>query len=76
LSPRIPNYNLEKCHNEDPLFQRAATVTLVSSLKSLTFRLWDEPHRRLVGYSYLRTLRRRQGCEGFLNDSLRPRDSG
>ncbi|HEV2379813.1 MAG TPA: fatty acid desaturase [Terriglobia bacterium] len=59
LSPRIPNYNLEKCHNEDPLFQRVKAVTLGSSLKSLTFRLWDERHRRLVGYSYLRTLRQR-----------------
>lgn len=59
LSPRIPNYNLEKCHNEDPLFQGVKAVTLGSSLKSLTFRLWDERHHRLVGYSYLRTLRQR-----------------
>lgn len=58
LSPRIPNYYLEKCHNADPLFQRVTTVTLVSSLKSLTYRLWDERHHRLVGYGYLRTLRR------------------
>jgi acyl-lipid omega-6 desaturase (Delta-12 desaturase) len=76
LSPRIPNYNLEKCHNEDPLFQRVTTVTLLSSLKSLTFRLWDEPHRRLVGYSYLRSLRRRQGPEGLVDDSLRLSDGG
>ena len=57
LSPRIPNYNLEKCHNEDPLFQRVTTVTLLSSLKSLSFRLWDETNCRLVGYSHLRTLK-------------------
>lgn len=60
LSPRIPNYNLEKCHNEHPLFQRVTPLTLLSSLKSLTLRLWDEPHQRLVGYGYLRALRRRQ----------------
>jgi acyl-lipid omega-6 desaturase (Delta-12 desaturase) len=59
LSPRIPNYYLEKCHKDDPLFQRATTVTLFSSLKSLTYRLWDERHQRLVGYRYLRTFRRR-----------------
>ena len=57
LSPRIPNYNLEKCHNEDPAFPRVTTVTLLSSLKSITLHLWDEPRHRLVGYRYLKTLR-------------------
>ena len=54
LSPRIPNYNLEKCHKADPLFQSVKPVTLFSSLKSLTFRLWDEQRRKLVGYGHLR----------------------
>lgn len=58
LSPGIPNYNLEKCHRAVPLFQTVKPVTLLSSLKSLTFRLWDEPHQRLVGYGHLRTLHR------------------
>ncbi len=60
LSPRIPNYYLERCHNENPLFQRAPTVTLRSGLKSLTYQLWDEPRHQLVGFRYLRRLRRRQ----------------
>jgi acyl-lipid omega-6 desaturase (Delta-12 desaturase) len=60
LSPRIPNYNLEKCHQADPLFQIVKPVTLFSSFKSLTFRLWDEQPRRLVGYRHLRTLQRQQ----------------
>ncbi len=60
LSARIPNYNLEKCHNAEPLFQSVPPVTLFSSLKSLTFRLWDEQRHKLVGYSHLRTLRRQQ----------------
>jgi omega-6 fatty acid desaturase (delta-12 desaturase) len=50
LSPRIPNYNLEKCHLAEPLFQTVKPVTLFSSFKSLTFRLWDEQRRRLVGF--------------------------
>jgi omega-6 fatty acid desaturase (delta-12 desaturase) len=33
-------------------------VTLFSSFKSLTFRLWDEQRRRLVGYGHLRNLSR------------------
>jgi len=60
LSPRIPNYNLEKCHKSQPLFQTVKPITLFSSLKSFTFRLWDEQRHRLVGYRHLRTLRRKQ----------------
>ncbi len=54
LSPRIPNYHLEKCHNANPLFQRVKPITLFSSFKSFTFRLWDEQRRELVGFRHLR----------------------
>jgi len=60
LSSRIPNYNLEKCHDASPLFQSVKAVTLFPSLKSFTFRLWDEPRKKLVGYGHLRLLRRQQ----------------
>ena len=57
LSPRIPNYRLEKCHQAEPLFQTVQPITLISSLKSFTFRLWDEQQRKLVGYRHLRSVR-------------------
>jgi omega-6 fatty acid desaturase (delta-12 desaturase) len=60
LSYRIPNYNLERCHRADPLFQMVPPVTLFGSLKSLTFRLWDENERRLVSFRHLRKLRQRR----------------
>jgi omega-6 fatty acid desaturase (delta-12 desaturase) len=60
LSSRIPNYNLERCHNSHPLFQSVKPVTLLSSLKSFTFRLWDEQKRKLVGYRHLRDARKQQ----------------
>lgn len=50
LSPHIPNYHLEKCHRSEPLFQAVKPVTLYSSLKCFKFRLWDERHRKMVGY--------------------------
>jgi omega-6 fatty acid desaturase (delta-12 desaturase) len=50
LSPRIPNYLLEKCHRAEPLFQAVKPVTLLASLKCFRFRLWDEKLRRMVGY--------------------------
>jgi omega-6 fatty acid desaturase (delta-12 desaturase) len=54
LSSRIPNYNLEKCHWAHPLFQQVKPITFFSSLRSLTFRLWDEKLKRLVSFRHLR----------------------
>jgi acyl-lipid omega-6 desaturase (Delta-12 desaturase) len=58
LSPRIPNYNLERCHKSDPLFQQVKPITLLSSLKSLSFRLWDEQQRKLVSFRHSRRMRK------------------
>jgi omega-6 fatty acid desaturase (delta-12 desaturase) len=60
LSSRIPNYNLERCHKAEPLFQTVKPVTLFGSFKSFTFRLYDEQRRRLVGYKHVKTLRKQQ----------------
>jgi acyl-lipid omega-6 desaturase (Delta-12 desaturase) len=60
LSPRIPNYNLERCHKAEPLFQSVKPITLFASLKSFTFRLWDEQRKKLVGYRHLKDLRRKR----------------
>jgi omega-6 fatty acid desaturase (delta-12 desaturase) len=54
LSPKIPNYLLEKCHRENRIFQ-VKPVNLLSSLKSLTYRLWDEKRRKLVHFRYLKS---------------------
>jgi acyl-lipid omega-6 desaturase (Delta-12 desaturase) len=58
LSPRIPNYHLEKCQKSEPLFQTVKPVTLFGSFKSLTFRLWDEQRQKMVGYRQLKELRK------------------
>jgi len=58
LSPRIPNYNLEKCHRADPLFQAVKPITFFSSFQSLAFRLWDEKGGKLVGFRHLKNTRR------------------
>jgi omega-6 fatty acid desaturase (delta-12 desaturase) len=53
LSPRIPNYHLQRCHEADPFFKTIKPVTLFGSLKSLTFRLWDERRNAFVGFRKL-----------------------
>jgi omega-6 fatty acid desaturase (delta-12 desaturase) len=59
LSPRIPNYKLEKCHRENPLFQKVNPITIWASLRSLNYRLWDEKNRRLVSFGEIKKLEAR-----------------
>ncbi len=54
LSPRIPNYRLEKCYREQPMFQNVDRITLLGSLRTLRLRLYDERTQRLVGFGALR----------------------
>jgi acyl-lipid omega-6 desaturase (Delta-12 desaturase) len=58
VSPRIPNYYLESCHNDVPLFQQVKPLTLWSSMRSLFVRLWDEEKRKLVNFTEIRKLPR------------------
>jgi acyl-lipid omega-6 desaturase (Delta-12 desaturase) len=56
LSTRIPNYNLQRCHEAEPLFHSIRPTTLLDSLRSASLRLWDENTRRLVGYGAIRRM--------------------
>ncbi|MEO7208136.1 MAG: fatty acid desaturase [Steroidobacteraceae bacterium] len=53
LSPRIPNYHLQQCHEADPFFNSIKPVTLLASFKFLSFRLWDEQRKVFVGFRNL-----------------------
>jgi omega-6 fatty acid desaturase (delta-12 desaturase) len=55
LAPRIPNFRLQRCHDENPLFQQAPVVTPLSGLAALRLSLWDEDQRRLVRFKDLKT---------------------
>jgi len=59
LNPRIPNYNLERCHRSHSVFHNVQTVTLAGSLASARLNLWDERCRRLVGFGQLKSIHRR-----------------
>ena len=54
LGPRIPNYNLQRCHDENPLFHRATVITLAQSVSAFRLALWDEDSRRLVTFGEAR----------------------
>jgi omega-6 fatty acid desaturase (delta-12 desaturase) len=53
LSPRIPNYHLQDCHESHPLFQRVVHLTLRSGLKTIWLTLWDEQRQRLITFNEL-----------------------
>ena len=56
LSAKIPNYKLEACHRENPLFQQAPTLTFWKSLRCMNLKLWDEDQQRLIGFGELKRL--------------------
>jgi acyl-lipid omega-6 desaturase (Delta-12 desaturase) len=64
LSPRIPNYNLEKCHKSDPMFSKVSVITLFTSMKSISLRLWDESAKKLVSFHELRRMLKQQAKAG------------
>ncbi|WP_246021118.1 fatty acid desaturase [Paenibacillus lentus] len=54
LSPKVPNYNLEKAHEATPPLQKATTITIRTSLRSLRFRLWDERNKTFISFKELK----------------------
>lgn len=62
LSSRIPNYHLERCHNSHEIFTSVEPVTFWKGFRSMTFRLWDEEKRKLVGFRDIRDLPRKDAA--------------
>ncbi len=55
LSPRIPNYNLQRAHDENPIFHRVPTLNLWEGLIALRLKLYDEERGKLVRFSAARS---------------------
>lgn len=50
LSPRIPNYHLEKCFDAVPALQAKAPLTLKNSLSCVHLKVWDEKQQKMVAF--------------------------
>ena len=61
LGPRIPNYNLQRCHDENALFHDATVMTLSRSFAVLRLTLWEEEEQRLVTFRAARRHRAGMG---------------
>lgn len=51
LSSKIPNYNLTRCANENPILgQYVTTVSFFESLSYMFHHLWDEENQRMISF--------------------------
>jgi acyl-lipid omega-6 desaturase (Delta-12 desaturase) len=48
LSARVPNYNLQRAHDDNPVFQSVPTLGFWDGVKCVRLKLWDEERQRLV----------------------------
>ena len=60
VAPRIPNYRLQQCHDENAIFQHSPIVTLRSGTAALRLALWDEERNRLVRFRDVTSQERRK----------------
>jgi omega-6 fatty acid desaturase (delta-12 desaturase) len=51
LSARIPNYNLQRAHDENAIFHGVPTLSLRDGLRAVRLKLWDEERQRMVTFA-------------------------
>ena len=54
LSARIPNYNLQRAHDDHPVCHGVPTLSLWDGLRAVRLKLWDEQQGRLVTFAEAR----------------------
>ncbi|MBK6930889.1 MAG: fatty acid desaturase [Saprospirales bacterium] len=61
LNPLVPNYELVRCHRENPILDQLANkLTLWQSFRCLFNKLWDEEQQRMISFrEYFRRYERR-----------------
>jgi omega-6 fatty acid desaturase (delta-12 desaturase) len=62
LNPKIPNYNLQRTHDENPIFHSVPRVSLWDGLRATRLKLWDEDAGRLVTWAESRSGGSRSEC--------------
>lgn len=54
LSSRIPNYRLQRVHDENPELWEVTRMGILDGVKTLRLALWDERANRLISFSEYR----------------------
>jgi acyl-lipid omega-6 desaturase (Delta-12 desaturase) len=51
LNARIPNYRLQRAHDENAIFHNVPTLSLWDGLRAVRLKLWDEQSGKLVTFA-------------------------
>ncbi|MEA2375477.1 MAG: hypothetical protein QOD53_1940 [Thermoleophilaceae bacterium] len=70
LSARIPNYNLQRAHDDNPVFHDVPTLSLWDGLRAVRLKLWDEDRGRLVTWAEAREAQPTQAPGRQASDAL------
>jgi omega-6 fatty acid desaturase (delta-12 desaturase) len=54
LSARIPNYNLQRAHDDNPIFHEVPVLSLVDGLRAVRLKVYDEDQGRMVTWAQAR----------------------
>jgi omega-6 fatty acid desaturase (delta-12 desaturase) len=55
LSARIPNYNLQRAHDENEIFHSVPQISFLDGVRAVRLKLYDEDRGRLVTWAEART---------------------
>ncbi len=54
LNAKVPNYNLQRAHDDNPIFHHVPTLSLWEGMRAVRLKLWDEERGRLVTFAEAR----------------------
>ena len=54
LNAKIPNYNLQRAHDDHAVFASVPTLSLLDGMRAVRLKLWDESTSRMVGFAAAR----------------------
>jgi omega-6 fatty acid desaturase (delta-12 desaturase) len=54
LNARIPNYNLQRAHDENAIFHDVPTLSLSDGIRAVRLKLYDQRGGRMVGFAQAR----------------------
>jgi omega-6 fatty acid desaturase (delta-12 desaturase) len=54
LNAKIPNYNLQRAHDENEMFHGVPVLSLWDGLRAVRLKLWDEDGGRMITFSQAR----------------------
>ncbi len=54
LNARIPNYNLQRAHDENEVFRQVPVLSIGQGMRSVNLKLWDEDRGKLVTFAQAR----------------------